>query len=326
MNPTHGITRRRAIAAVAAAAALPFRSLAQSERPVRVIVGSSAGATIDVMARTAQSALASALGAPVVVENVAGAGGVIAMQTLARSAPDGSVLVLHTNNMVIAPLLIKPAPYDPVADFTPIGMVGSIPLGIVVNPSKIQARDPKEFVAVLKTRGEALNYGSSGNGTTLHLAVELIQDEVGTKAKHIPYKGVAPMVNDLLGGQVDFIATSLPAVQGHIKSGALRLIGMLSDQRAAIAPDVPTFVEQGFSKSSVDVWLAAFGPKGMPAATVKRVHDALMAAFNNPTVKDTLEKQGNAIKVSSPDEARAVISQDQAKYSALAKKINLTPQ
>jgi len=170
MNPTHGITRRRAIAAVAATAALPFRSLAQSERPVRVIVGSSAGATIDVMARTAQSALASALGAPVVVENVAGAGGVIAMQTLARSAPDGSVLVLHTNNMVIAPLLIKPAPYDPVADFTPIGMVGSIPLGIVVNPSKIQARDPKEFVAVLKTRGEALNYGSSGNGTTLHLA------------------------------------------------------------------------------------------------------------------------------------------------------------
>lgn len=320
-------TRRRIVAAVVAAAAVwPIAVPAQSDRPVRMIVASSAGSTIDVIGRSVQSTLASALGAPVVVENIAGAGSVIAMQALMRSSPDGSVLALQTNNMIVAPLLVKPAPYDATHDFTPIAIVGTIPLAIVVNPSNVSAKDPKEFVTLLRSNPGALNYGSSGNGTTLHLAVELMLQEAGVKHTHVPYKGVAPMVTDLVAGRVDFIATSMPAVDAFIKAGKLRVVGMLTTERVASLPDVPTFSEQGFPGATAEVWFAILGPKGMEPAMVKKVHAALLQTFDNPTVKAGLEKQGNVIKVSTPQEAQDIIRQDVLKYSALAKKINLTPQ
>jgi len=324
-SPKLSLSRRRMLAALTAMAALPIRVSAQS-RPVRLIVASSAGSTIDVIARSVQSALASALGAPLVVEDIAGAGSVIAMQTLARSAPDGSVLALQTNNMVIAPLLIRPAPYDASKDFTAIAIVGTIPLAVVVNASRVAAKDPKEFIALLKSKGDTLNYGSSGNGTILHLAVELIEDEIGVRVTHVPYKGVAPMVTDLVGGRIDFVVTSLPAVDAFVKSGKLRIVGMLTPERVAIAPEVPTFAEQGFPKSIAEVWFAVLGPKGLTPTVVKKVHDALLVTFDNPAVREVLEKQGNTIKVSTPEEAQAVIRQDVLKYSELAKKINLTPQ
>lgn len=172
--------RRRALALLAAITTLPVPTWAQSDRPVRPIVASSAGSTIDAIARSVQATLSAALGAPLVIENVAGAGGVIAMQTLARSAADGSVLALRTNHMVIAPLLVKPTPYDASTNFTPISIVGAIPLAVVVNASKVTAKDPKEFIAPLKSKADPLNYGSSSNGTTQHLAWELAQDELAS--------------------------------------------------------------------------------------------------------------------------------------------------
>nr|WP_251011178.1 tripartite tricarboxylate transporter substrate binding protein [Variovorax paradoxus] len=320
------ITRRSAVAALAGAAVLPAAAWAQFERAVRLIVASSAGSTIDVIGRTLQQPLAAAVGAPVVVENIAGAGSVIAMQTLARAPADGSVLALQTNNMVTAPLMMKTAPYDTVKDFTPIAMIGAIPLALVTNASKVGAANAKEFVALLKTTGDKLNYGSSGNGTTLHLAVEQIQDELGVKLNHVPYKGVAPMVNDLIGGQIDFAVSALPPVQPHINSGALRAIGLLSNQRVAVAPEIPTLAEQGFPNFNMDVWMAVLGPRNMAPATVKKVHDALLATVNTPGIREALEKQGNIVKVSTSAEALVVVQRDVAKYSALAKKINLTPQ
>lgn len=326
MNQTFTLTRRQALATLAASAALPTAALAQIERAVRLIVASSAGSTIDVIGRTVQPALTSALGAPVVIENIAGVGSIIAMQTLGRSAPDGSVLALQTNNMVTAPLLMKTAPYDSVRDFTPIAMVGSIPLALVTNASRVPAANAKEFVAWLKANASKVNYGSSGPGTTLHLAVEAIQDELGLKLNHVPYKGVGPMVTDLVGGQIDFCVSALPPVLSHIKSGALRAIGLLSNQRVAVLPDVPTLAEQGFPNFNMDVWMAVLGPRGMAPAAVKKAHDALFAAFNSPAIKETVEKQGNIVRVSSPQEALDVIRRDVAKYNALAKKINLVPQ
>lgn len=322
--PEPSFTRRHALTALAAAA-LPPSLFAQIEQSVRLIVASSAGSTIDVVARTVQPTLSHTLASPLVVENIAGAGSIIAMETLARSKRDGSVLALQTNNMVTAPLMMKTAPYDATADFTPIAMVGSIPLALVTNASKVPATTAKEFTALLKASGDKLNYGSSGNGTTLHLAIEQIQDQLSIKLHHVPYKGVAPMVNDLIGGQIDFIATSLPPVQAHLKAGTLRAIGLLTQGRAAIAPDIPTFAEQGFPNFVLDVWMAILGPKNMPAPVVKKVHDAVAATFQSPAIKDSLEKQGNIINVSTPAEALAVIRHDVAKYTALAKKINLVP-
>jgi tripartite-type tricarboxylate transporter receptor subunit TctC len=285
-GPMPSANRRRTLAVLATAAAFPLRTWAQSERPVRLIVASSAGSTIDAIARSVQPSLATALGAPLVIENIAGAGGVIAMQTLARSPADGSILALQTNNMVIAPLLIKPTPYDASTDFTPISIVGAIPLAVIVNASKVSAKDPKEFIALLKTKADTLNYGSSGNGTTQHLAWELVQDELGLKLNHIPFKGVAPLINDLLAGRVDFAALPIQIVQPHLQSGALRAIAMMSERRVASVPNLPTLIENGLAQAKMEVWLAVVGPKGMPANAVKKVHDALLRTFNDPGTKD----------------------------------------
>lgn len=188
------------------------------------------------------------------------------------------------------------------------------------------AKDPKEFVALLKSRPDTWQYGSSGVGTTQHLARELVQDELGIKLNHIPFKGVAPMLNEMLAGRIDFVAISLQTVQAHLQSGTLRAIGMLSDQRIAIAPDLPTFAEYGLTQAKMAVWMGVVGPKGMPAATVGKLHEALVATFNAPAVKEPLERQGNTIKVLTPDETQAVIRRDMLKYEALARKINLTAQ
>ena len=148
-------------------------------------------------------------------------------------------------------------------------------------------------------------------------------DEAGASAKHIPYKGVGPMVTDLIGGQVDFAAVALPSVQGHIKSGALKAIGMSTAQRVAAAPDIATFVEQGLPGYVMEAWFAVIGPKGLSPADVKRVHEAIVAAFNDPALKETMAKQGNTIDISTPEQAAAAFRRELAKYAQLVKKAGL---
>jgi tripartite-type tricarboxylate transporter receptor subunit TctC len=307
------------LAALAAGAAL-------AQQPVRFVLPNAAGSGVDAITRAAQPALAKALGASVVVENQTGAGGVIGLQTLARSAPDGHTLAVVSNNVVIFPSVLKSLPFDMPGDFTVIARVGSTPMVLVVNPSKVQATNHKELVALVKARPDALNYASSGNGTILHLAVELYLEAAGIKVRHIPYKGVGPMVADLLGGQVDFAAAALPSVQGHIASGKLRAIGMFPAQRTPAAPDIPTFAEQGLTNFEVEAWFAVIGPKGMSPATVKKVHDAVVAAFNDAAVKEAMAKQGNTIRVTTTEQAQADFRTERAKYAALVKKVGLEPQ
>ena len=167
------------------------------------------------------------------------------LQALARSAPDGNTLAVVSNNVVIFPSVLKSLPFDMPGDFTPIAVIGSTPMVLVANPARVPAQNNRDFIALLKSKPGQLNFGSGGNGTILHLASELYLEAAGATAKHIPYKGVGPMVTDLMGGQIDFATAALPSVQGQIKSGALRAIGLLTPQRVAAAPDIPTFAEQG---------------------------------------------------------------------------------
>jgi tripartite-type tricarboxylate transporter receptor subunit TctC len=211
-------------------------------------------------------------------------------------------------------------------DFTPIAFIGSTPVVLVVNPQKVAATNSREFVALLKSRPGELNFASGGTGTILHLAAEMFLDEAKVSARHIPYKGVGPMVTDLLGGQVEFGTVALPSVQQHIKSGALRAIGMCGGQRTAAAPDIPTFVEQGLPGYVVEAWFAMIGPKGMSPASVKRIHEAVVAAFNDPAVKDTMAKQGNTIQISSTEQAQTMFRSEMAKYAGLVKKAKLEPE
>lgn len=322
------LTRRQCLAsslALAGAALLPLSAQAQSGN-VRFILPNATGSGVDAITRAAQPAMAKALNAPVVVENQPGAGGILGLQSLARSAPDGHTLSVVSNNVVIFPSVMKSLPFDMPGDFTPIAIVGSTPMVLVVNPSKVQATNARDFIAALKNRPDALNFGSGGNGTILHLAGELFLEAAGAKARHIPYKGVGPMVTDLLGGQLDFAVAALPSVQQHIRSGALRPIGLLPAKRTQAAPDIPTFAEQGMPGFAVDAWFAVIGPKGMSPAVVKRTHDAVVAAFNDPAVKETMAKQGNTINISTPEQAQAEFREELAKYAALVKKVGLQPQ
>ena len=308
-------------AALAAGAAL-----AQSDRPVRFILPNATGSGVDTITRAVQPALSRALGTSIVVDNQPGAGGVVGLQALARAAPDGSTLSVVSNNVVIFPSVLKSLPFDMPGDFTPVAVLGATPLVLVVNPAKVAAANHKEFVALLKNKPGAFNFASGGNGTILHLATELYLDAAGVVARHIPYRGVGPMVSDLLGGQVDFGTAALPSVLGHIRSGALRPIGMLTAQRTPAAPEIATFVEQGLANFEVEAWFAVIGPRGLSPAMVKKVHDALVAAFADPAVMEAMARQGNTIRIGTPEQAQAAFRRELAKYAALVKQVGLEPQ
>jgi tripartite-type tricarboxylate transporter receptor subunit TctC len=317
------ITRRQAVATAVALLSVP--AFAQGDKTVRFVLPNATGSGVDAITRTAQQALGKALGHPVVVDNQPGAGGIVGLQALARSPADGMTLGVVSNNVVIFPSVLKSMPFDMPGDFTPIAVVGYTPVVLVVN-AKLPASNAKELVALLKAKGGELNFASGGNGTILHLATEMFLDEVGAKARHIPYKGVGPMLTDLIGGQVEFATAALPSVQAHLKSGALKAIGVATAQRVPAAPDIPTFAEQGIPGYVVEAWFAVVAPKGLPAAEVKRVHAAVVDAFNDPAVKDAMARQGNVINVGPADKAMPFFRSELAKYAALVKKAGVEAQ
>ncbi len=330
MTQANRHSRRDALKAALATTLLAAGSttaLAQvGDRTVKFILPNATGSGVDAITRAAQPALAKALGHAIVIDNQPGAGGILGLAALTKTAPDGMSLSVVSNNVVIFPSVYKTLPFDMPGDFTPIAVIGSTPIVIVVNPAKVPATNHKEFVALLKSKPGQLNFGSGGNGTILHLAGEMYVDEVGASAKHIPYKGVGAMVTDLIGGQIDFATLALPSVQQHIKSGALRAIGVGGAQRTAAAPEIPTIAEQGTPGYVVEAWFGVLGPKGMSTADVKRVHEAIVVAFNDPAVKETMARQGNTINISSSEFAAGYFRSEKDKYAKLVKKAGIELQ
>ena len=318
-------TRRQTLAGVVAALATPLGAWAQSDKPVKFILPVSAGSGVDGIARAAQNALSKALGQPVVFENQPGAGGVVGTAAMIKSAPDGLTLSMVSNNHVIYPSVLKSVPFDPVADITPIAVIGATPLVLVVNP-KVPATNMKELVALFKANPGKYNYASSGNGTILHLAPELFKDVTGTFSTHIPYRGFGPMLQDIVSGQVDWGVGALPAVMGQIKAGNVRAICVSAPARIAAAPDIPTSAEQGYPGYLVEGWIAVVGPKGLPADQVKRIHNAVATAFATAEVKEAMAKQGNTINISTPEFALAHFKSELVKYAGLVKKAGVVPQ
>jgi tripartite-type tricarboxylate transporter receptor subunit TctC len=197
---------------------------------------------------------------------------------------------------------------------------------MVVNPNKMPIKTAQEMTALIKSKPDTYNYGSSGNGTILHLAAAMYVDQAGVKMTHVPYKGVAPLLNDLIGGQVDMGVLAYPSVISHLKSGALRAIGVSTSQRLPAVPDLPTFVEQGMPEYIVEGWFAVIGPAKMPADEVARINAAFVTAFDAAEVKEAMAKQANTISISTPGVAATFIKSEFAKYAAIVKKIGLEPQ
>lgn len=318
------MSRRAMLGLGASAAALAtFPALAQgSDKPIRFILPISAGSGVDNIVRAASVSLGKAFGQPVVIENMPGAGGITGTSAIVKAAPDGLTLGMVSNNHVINPSVFKKMPFDAINDITPISVVGATPLVLMVNP-KLPAKNVKELVALLRAKPDGYNYASSGNGTIIHLAGEMFMDEAGVKARHIPYKGTGPMVTDMMAGQVEIGVVALPAVQQHIKSGALRAIGVCGPARSPAASDIPTIAEQGLPNYAVEGWFAVIGPPKMQVADIKRAHDAVAAAYTSAEVREAMDKQGNVIKPTSPEEAASYFRSEAARYAALVKRANV---
>jgi tripartite-type tricarboxylate transporter receptor subunit TctC len=319
------LNRRTAVAGLLASLLAPTQSWAQSDKTVKFILPVSAGSGVDGIARAASNAIGKALGQTVVIDNQPGAGGVVGTAAMIKSAPDGLTLSLVSNNHVIYPSVLKSLPFDPVADITPIAVIGATPMVLVVN-AKLPVKNLEEFTALLKAHPGKYNFASSGNGTILHLAAEIYKEKSQTFSTHIPYRGFGPMVQDIIGGQVDWGIGALPAVLGQIKSGNLKALCIASSTRSAAAPDIPTSAEAGLPSFLVEGWFAAIGPKGLAADQVKRLHNALSTAFATPEVKEAMAKQGNNINISTPEFAKDFFSKELKLYAATVKRAGVVAQ
>ena len=321
---TQSISRRTLITVAASCLFASAPAWAQSGAPLRVILPVGAGSGVDTIVRAAQNALSKALGGQsVVIENLPGAGGITGTSALVKAAPDGNTVAFISNNHAVNPSVFKTLPYDSLADITPISVVGGSPFVLVVNPAKVPVKNAKDMQALLKAKPGAFNMGSSGNGTIIHLAGEMFVDAAGVQVQHIPYKGMGPMMADIIGGQVEFGVAAVAAAQGHLASGRMKAIGVMGKERVASLPDVPTVAEQGFPDVDVAGWFAMIGPKGLPAAQVDRLHKAVVAAFNDPDVKATMAKQDNLINPTSPDAAARFLKSEQDRYARLVSKANI---
>ncbi|MDC6167123.1 Bug family tripartite tricarboxylate transporter substrate binding protein [Paucibacter sp. XJ19-41] len=320
------LLNRRALVALAALLAVGgAHADGATDKPLRLILPVGAGSGVDTIIRAVTPALSKALGGQaVVIENLPGAGGITGTAALVKAVPDGLTLGVVSNNHVVSPSVYKKMPFDALNDITPIMVVGATPFVLVVNPSKLPATNVKELVALLKAKPDVYNYASSGNGTILHLGAEMFVDEAGVVMRHIPYKGVGPMVADLIGGQVDLGVLSLPSIQGHLKSGALRAIGIGSAARVPAAPEIATVAEQGLPNYAIEGWFAVVGPARLPPAQVKRFHAAFTAALAAPEVREAMARQGNVINPTTPEAAASFFRSEQERYAKLVKKAGIS--
>lgn len=324
MHPS--LTRRQLLSTAFAGIASGSGLLAHADdkQPLRIIVPASPGSGIDTHIRAAVPAMTTVMGGrAVVVENITGAGGITGTSQIVRALPDGNTLGFVSNNHVVNPSIYKKMPFDSLKDISPICVIGSTPFLLVVNP-KFPAKNLKEFQQALKAKPDTFNYASSGNGTIIHMAAAQILDELGVQARHIPYKGMAPMVTDIIAGNCEFGVVSVPVAQPHVKNGALRALGTATKERVASLSDVPTYAEQGFPNVDINGWFAVIGPAKMPPALLNKIHGEIIATFSTPQTKEAMAQQQNIIHPMSVADSAAYFESEINRYARLAKKANVT--
>ena len=279
------------IACIAAAAAtFASGAIAQSypAKPVRLVVPYAPGGAVDIIARATAQELTKRLGQQIIVDNRTGAGGNIGSDTVAKAPPDGYTLLMASPANTINSSLYTKMPYDPLRDLVPIALIGSVPSVMVANPS-LPVKDIKQLIALAKAKPGALTYGSGGSGTTEHLAGEMFKSFAGIDLLHVPYKGGAQVMIDLMGGQVALMFSNQLGVLPHIKAGKLKALGVASAGRSAALPDVPTFAEAGFPDFKVSVWWGVMGPAGMPKEIVNQLNREIVAGLASPEMKGRLQ-------------------------------------
>ncbi len=315
-------TLTRFLALVIAACVLtPLRAQTYPAKPVRLIVPFPAGGPADIFGRFLAQGMTAQLGQPVVIENVSGLSGALGVDRAAKSPPDGySLSLISSSAASIGPFAIAKMPFDPNRDLTLITTLVRVPEVLVVNPA-LPVNTLAELIAHAKANPGKVNYGSAGSGSITHLAGELLKVEAGIEIVHVPYKGAAPAVNDLLGGQVQMGIFDVPVVLSHIRAGKLKALVITSLKRSATLPDVQTTAEMGYPKVLSDNWYGLVGPLGMPPAVLKRIHAAAVAALNSPELIENYAKVSGVPMPSSSEEFAVYLAQDQAKWGKVVKTI-----
>lgn len=322
-------TRTMARAAALCAAAMlglgaAPAALAQAypAKTLKILVGFAPGGAMDIVARTVGQKMAPSLGQAVVIENKPGAASNIAIRQLIESPADGYTVMLVANGLTANPLLYTQQPFDPNTDVTPISLVARLPVVIAANP-KSEVASLAKLVEISKSKPGSLNYGSPGNGSTPHLAVELFARGAGIQLTHIPYKGGKPAIADVLGGQLPLVAVNAVEVQPLWKDGKLKVLAALSAQRVATMPDVPTIAESGYPGFEANVWHAFIAPKGTPPAIVEKLRAEIHKALADPEVKERLANLGAEVSPSSPQELAALVRAEHERYARLVREANI---
>jgi tripartite-type tricarboxylate transporter receptor subunit TctC len=293
------------------------------ERSIKILVGFAAGGGTDVAARIVAQKLTETIGQPVVVENRPGASGMIAAETVAKSGADGYTLMMGTQTtLAVAPALYRKFSIDATRDFVGVAKAGVSPLVLVVHPS-VPARSVMDLIALAKASPGTINFGSGGLGTTPHMAGELFSIQAGIKMVHVAYRGEAPAINDLLGGQLHLIFANLSAVIGNVKAGSLRALAVTSAQRAATAPQIPTVAEAALPGFEAATWFALVAPAGTPREIVRRLNTEVTQLVTQPDVRQRFADLGMTIDAGTPDALDAYIKSEMLKWSKVIKEADI---
>lgn len=326
MNPLSSPSRRDLLLAACALGTGITPLWAQSSfpsKPIRFVVPFAPGGTSEIVARSVAAELTKQFGINVFVENKPGGAGTIAMAEVAKAAPDGHTVILgHVGTLAVNPYMLKNQPYDVNRDFVPVTLLAKVPNVFVIN-ADVPAKNFREFVAYVKQHPGQLNYGSAGNGSAGHLAMEYLKLVTGMYITHIPYRGTGPQLTDLLSGRTQASSAGLPALAAHIQSGKLRAIAVGTQQRVSHLPDVPTVAEMGFKGFETSQWYGMLAPAGTPAAVVKRLQEECLKALKSSPVAERFAKD-NALAGGGPAaEFAAFIAHEQSVWSDIVKRAQI---
>src|SRR3954454_23413795 len=311
---------------IAAALALPATASAQGPgRPITIIVPYSPGTGIDILARTLGGELSQKWGQPVVVDNKTGASGNIGTGIAARAEPDGNTLLMMAKVFVVNPSLFKSLPYDPIASFTPIIKLATGSIVLAVHPS-VPANSVQEFIQYAKSKPGQINYGSPGFGTPHHLAMELFKQATHSNLTHVPYRGTAGVMNDIIGNHVSAMFAPTHVALPLAEANEIRILGVASDQRVAAAPNVPTIIEQGIPGFEVDLWFGLLAPAGTPPEVVARYNAAFNGSLHAPKLVAELGTQGLIASGGTPDVLRDLIAHDLVKWRKIIKDSGISAE
>jgi tripartite-type tricarboxylate transporter receptor subunit TctC len=312
-------------ASVLACPALARADTTWPTKPVRFVVPFAPGGTSEIVARTVANELSKQLGQTVYVENKGGGAGIPAMAEVAKAAPDGHTIILgHVGSLAVNPYMAIQQPYDVNRDFVPVTLLAKVPNLFVIHPD-VPAKDFKEFVAYVKKHPGQLNYGSAGNASAGHLAMEYLKLVTGMFITHIPYRGTGPQLTDLLAGRTQASSAGLPALLGHIRAGKLRAIAVGTAQRIAALPDVPTVAEMGFPGFETSQWYGILAPAGTPREVVKKMQEESLKALKSSAVTERFVNDGATGGGGPPEEFAAFIAQQQKVWSEIVKRAGIKP-